>query len=125
MTEEIKKITDIGSYPISVILPSFINTIFLPNVRASKGSFVTYKTVILSSSLISRISQSISFLRSGVLGQKIKALSERDKQKVALGRAIVCQPKVLLVDEDFARQDPEIPRSLAASFTRLSIMLRG
>ena len=44
---------------------------------------------------------------SGVLGQKIKALSERDKQKVALGRAIVCQPKVLLVDEDFARQDPE------------------
>ena len=28
---------------------------------------------------------------SGVLGQKIKALSERDKQKVALGRAI-CLP---------------------------------
>lgn len=39
------------------------------------------------------------------LDKKIKALSETDKQRVALGRAIVCQPKVLLVDEDFARQD--------------------
>ena len=40
-----------------------------------------------------------------VLDQKIRSLSETDKQRVALGRAVVCQPKVLLVDEDFARQD--------------------
>ncbi len=40
-----------------------------------------------------------------VLGKKIKSLSDTDKQRVALGRAVVCQPKVLLVDEDFARQD--------------------
>ncbi len=40
-----------------------------------------------------------------VLDKKIKALSDTDKQRVALGRAIVCHPKVLLVDEDFARQD--------------------
>ncbi|PWJ47246.1 ABC transporter ATP-binding protein [Faecalicatena contorta] len=39
-----------------------------------------------------------------VLDKKIKSISETDKQKVALGRAIVCHPKVLLVDEDFARQ---------------------
>lgn len=42
---------------------------------------------------------------SDVLDKKIRSLSETDKQKVALGRAVVCQPKVLLVDEDFARQD--------------------
>lgn len=40
-----------------------------------------------------------------VLDKKIRSLSETDKQRVALGRAAVCQPKVLLVDEDFARQD--------------------
>lgn len=40
-----------------------------------------------------------------VLDKKIKSLSDTDKQRVALGRAVVCQPKVLLVDEDFARQD--------------------
>ena len=40
-----------------------------------------------------------------VLDKKIRLLSETDKQRVALGRAVVCQPKVLLVDEDFARQD--------------------
>lgn len=42
---------------------------------------------------------------SDVLDKKIRSLSETAKQKVALGRAVVCQPKVLLVDEDFARQD--------------------
>ena len=40
-----------------------------------------------------------------VLDKKIRSLSETDKQRVALGRAVVCQPKVLLVDEDFAQQD--------------------
>ena len=29
------------------------------------------------------------------------------RQKVALGRAVVCHPKVLLVDEDFARQNEQ------------------
>lgn len=38
------------------------------------------------------------------LDYKIKTLSESEKQRVALGRAIVCKPKVLLVDEDFAHQ---------------------
>ena len=39
-----------------------------------------------------------------VLDKKIKALSETDKQRVALGRAVVCQPNVLPVPEDFAPQ---------------------
>lgn len=45
------------------------------------------------------------FALTDVLDKKIKSLSDTDKQRVALGRAVVCQPKVLLVDEDFARQD--------------------
>ena len=40
-----------------------------------------------------------------VLGRKIRTLSDTDRQRVALGRAVVCHPKVLLVDEDFARQN--------------------
>lgn len=42
---------------------------------------------------------------SNVLERKIRSISEAQKQKVALGRAVVCRPKVLLVDEDFARQN--------------------
>lgn len=42
---------------------------------------------------------------TGVLDKKIKALSDTDRQRVALGRAVVCHPKVLLVDEDFAQQN--------------------
>lgn len=61
---------------------------------------------------------------SGVLGQKIKALSERDKQKVALGRAIVCQPKVLLVDEDFARQDPERRKEMLCDILEINEELK-
>ncbi len=54
----------------------------------------------------SRVKTAAEFLGiAGVLDKKIKSISERDKQKVALGRAIVCHPKVLLIDEDFARQD--------------------
>ena len=40
-----------------------------------------------------------------LLDRKIRSLSDADKQRVAFSRAVVCQPKVLLVDEDFARQD--------------------
>ena len=54
----------------------------------------------------SRVKSAAEFFGlTNVLDKKIKALSDTDKQRVALGRAIVCQPKVLLVDEDFARQD--------------------
>ena len=54
----------------------------------------------------SRVKSAAKFLGlTDNLDKKIKSLSETDKQRVALGRAIVCQPKVLLVDEDFARQD--------------------
>jgi multiple sugar transport system ATP-binding protein len=54
----------------------------------------------------SRVKTAAEFLGiADVLDKKIKSISERDKQKVALGRAIVCHPKVLLIDEDFARQD--------------------
>ena len=54
----------------------------------------------------SRVKSAADFFGiSNILNKKIRALSETDKQRVALGRAVVCQPKVLLVDEDFARQD--------------------
>lgn len=61
---------------------------------------------------------------SGVLNQKIKSLSERDKQKVALGRAIVCHPKVLLVDEDFARQDPERRKEMLCDILEINEELK-
>ena len=37
------------------------------------------------------------------LDKRTRFLPETAKQRVALGRAIVCKPKVLLVDEDFAQ----------------------
>ena len=49
---------------------------------------------------------------SGVLGQKIKALSERDKQKVAL------------VDEDFARQDPERRKEMLCDILEINEELK-
>lgn len=54
----------------------------------------------------SRVKSAAEFFGlTDVLDKKIKALSDTDRQRVALGRAIVCHPKVLLVDEDFARQN--------------------
>lgn len=60
-----------------------------------------------------RVKEAAEFLGiTKVLDKKIKALSDTDRQRVALGRAIVCHPKVLLVDEDFARQNDSRRREM-------------
>ena len=54
----------------------------------------------------SRVKMAAKFFGlTDLLDRKIRSLSDADNQRVALSRAVVCQPKVLLVDEDFARQD--------------------
>lgn len=57
---------------------------------------------------------------SRLLDKKIKSISEADKQKVALGRAIVCHPKVLLVDEDFARQNEQRRQEMIADIKKIN-----
>ena len=57
----------------------------------------------------SRVREAAKFFGiTDVLDQKIRLLSASDRQSVALARAVVFHPKVLLVDEDFAHQDPEL-----------------
>lgn len=77
-------------------------------------SFNVYKNISLGLALRdmprniidSRVKIAAEFLGiSPVLNKKIRSISEAEKQKTALGRAIVCQPKVFLVDEDFAKGD--------------------
>lgn len=69
----------------------------------------------------SRVKNAAKFFGlTDVLDKKIKALSETDKQRVALGRAIVCHPKVLLVDEDFARQDPNRRKEMLADILEIN-----
>ncbi len=57
----------------------------------------------------SRVRAAADFLGiSRVLDKKIRSISASERQKVALGRAIVCRPKVLLVDEAFAQGDTQL-----------------
>lgn len=57
----------------------------------------------------SRVKQAAEFFGiSNVLQKKIRSVSDSEKQKAALGRAIVFQPKVLLLDEDFAHQQEKL-----------------
>lgn len=52
----------------------------------------------------SRVNSAAEFLGiSDILNKKIRSITEAQKQKTALARAIVCHPKVFLVDEDFSR----------------------
>ena len=56
-----------------------------------------------------RIKQAADFFGiSHVLHKKIRSVSDSEKQKAALGRAIVFHPKVLLLDEDFAHQQEKL-----------------
>lgn len=57
----------------------------------------------------SRVKQAAEFFGiSHVLHKKIRSVSDSEKQKAALGRAIVFHPKVLLLDEDFAHQQEKL-----------------
>lgn len=55
-----------------------------------------------------------------VLDKRIRSISDTAKQKVALGRAIVCNPKVLLVDEDFAHQNEHLHREMLKDISRIN-----
>lgn len=73
----------------------------------------------------SRVKMAGSFLGiTDILSKKLRAVSPADRQRVALGRAIVCHPKVLLVDEDFARQDDSRRREMLEDICRINRELK-
>lgn len=56
----------------------------------------------------SRVKEAAKFFGlTDILDKKIRSLSPSHRQRVALCRAVVFRPKVLLVDEDFAHQDQD------------------
>ena len=58
--------------------------------------------------------------RVKILEKKIRVINEAQKQRVALGRAVVCKPKVLLVDEDFARQNEYRRKEMMRDIRRIN-----
>ena len=69
----------------------------------------------------SRVNTAAQFLGiSDILHEKIKNISDAEKQRVALGRAIVCHPKVLLVDEDFAHQNDDRRHEMLSDILRIN-----
>lgn len=53
-----------------------------------------------------------------------KQLSQADQQRVAIARAIAIEPRVLLLDDAFAKLDPADRHLLAAEFRRLQTKMR-
>lgn len=69
----------------------------------------------------SRVKMAASFLGiDDILDHKIKSISDIQVQCTALGRAIVCKPKVLLVDEDFAHQDETLRARMIDDILRIN-----
>ena len=69
----------------------------------------------------SRVKSAAQFLGiPEILTAKLRAISDSQRQRVALGRAIVCQPKVLLVDEDFARQNDDRRREMLDDILKIN-----
>ena len=62
----------------------------------------------------------IFFNITDILEKKIRVINEAQKQRVALGRAVVCKPKVLLVDEDFARQNEHRRKEMMRDIRRIN-----
>lgn len=57
---------------------------------------------------------------SDILDKKIKSITDSQKQKVALCRAIVFRPKVLLLDEDFAHDNEKLREEMLLDVKRLN-----
>lgn len=72
-----------------------------------------------------RVYEAAEFLGiSNLLDRKIKHITELQKKKTALGRAIVCQPKVLLVDEAFLHEDELIRREVLRCLRKINRRLK-
>lgn len=68
-----------------------------------------------------RVKAAAEFLGiSRILDKKIRSISKSERQKVALGRAIVCRPKVLLVDEAFAQQDEVLHQEMLTDIKKIN-----
>lgn len=69
----------------------------------------------------SRVKTAAEFLGiPSILEKKIRSISEAEKQKTALARAIVCHPNVLLVDEDFSRGNPRRRAEMLKDILRIN-----
>jgi len=68
-----------------------------------------------------RVNVAAKFLGiSKILEQKIKNISELEKQCVGFARALVCKPKVLLIDEEFAHQDETLHERMITDMLRIN-----
>lgn len=71
-----------------------------------------------------RVKQAADFFGiSHVLHKKIRSVSDSEKQKAALGRAIVFHPKVLLLDEDFAHQQEKLREEMLRDVKKIHLKL--
>lgn len=69
----------------------------------------------------SRVKTAAAFLGiDNILDSKIKNLTDIQIQCIALGRAIVCKPKVLLVDDDFAQQNDILRAKMIDDILRIN-----
>lgn len=73
----------------------------------------------------SRVKEAADFLGIySIYDKKIKHITELQKKKAAIGRAIVCQPKVLLVDEAFLHEDETIRREVLRYLRKINRKLK-
>lgn len=89
---------------------AFQNYALYPHLNVYENMALGLKLRNMPRSIIdSRVKSTAAFLGFGKsLDKKIRSISETDRQKVALGRAIVCMPKIILADEDFAHGNAQL-----------------
>ena len=72
-----------------------------------------------------RVNSAVEFLKiSHILNKKIRSITEAEKQKTALARAILCHPNVFLVDEDFSRGNPRRRAEMLRDVLRINQELK-
>ena len=116
-----KDINDIPPYerPVNTVFQKYA---LFPHMNVYENIALGLRLRNLPRQIIdSRVKMAAHFFNiTDILEKKIRVINEAQKQRVALGRAVVCKPKVLLVDEDFARQNEYRRKEMMRDIRRIN-----
>ena len=121
-----KDVTQIPSKDRDIAMIFQGNTLY-PSINIYENLAYGLKVRKVSSTVVEqRVKAVAEILGLGeYLGRKPKVLTAEQKQKTAIGRAVVREPKVYLLDDPIAGLTPEVRENLRSLLINLQMRLKG
>ena len=98
----------------------FQTPVLYPHLNVGKNILLGHKTKLSKQEKSDVLKQSLAMIDlSGYSNRKVTTLSGGESQRVALSRALLAEPDLILLDEPFSSLDVESRRKLASDVKRI------